>query len=156
MILSNPFSKAFKKFKDTLNRSKRNLAEEYDNHTEIHDQELSDEDPIRNHRVERQTSNVSVIKRIEDNRKHYESLAANGHVYQDVRDCIMKSLYKYVICASIKPIEAVKENVQKLGNDATLSTSQKSSSLGSDKKSYTPFIMWKFPEEVCILLMIQL
>lgn len=61
----------------------------------------------------------------------------------------MKSLYNYVICASIKPIEKDTDNGQKVGNSgATLSNSQKSSSLGSDKKSYMPYIMWKFPEEV--------
>ena len=86
--------------------------------------------------------------RIEDNRKNYEYLAAKGHVYQDVRDCIMKSLYNYFICAGIKPIETTKENVQIWGNDATLSSSQKSSSLGSYKKFHSAYIMWKFPEEV--------
>jgi hypothetical protein len=150
---SNPFTKVFKKFKNTLSRSKRNLAEDKEN-SESHDHELSDEDPIRSHRVERTPSNVSVIKRIEDNRKHYESLAAKGHIYQDVRDCVMKSLYNYVICASIKQTEMTKEDVQKLGNDATLSSTQKSSSLGSDKKSYSPYIMWKFPEEVNYLIIL--
>jgi hypothetical protein len=60
----------------------------------------------------------------------------------------MKSLYTYVICASVKPSETGKEKVEKLGDSSTLSSSQKSSSLGSDKKSYEPYIMWKFPEEV--------
>jgi hypothetical protein len=67
MHSSNPFTKVFKKFKNTLNRSKQNLTEDKENN-ENHDHELSDKDPIRRHRVERTLSNVSVIS-IQQNRR---------------------------------------------------------------------------------------
>ena len=150
---TNPFSKAFNKLKQTLSRKHLNEDNISNNDINATDETLSDftDDSFSetvNARVQRGSSNVSefVVKRIENNRKKYEELAAKGHVYQDVRDCSLKSLFNYVICASIKPSDTLKENVEKLG-EAALSTSQKSSSLGSEKKSYVPYIIWKFPEE---------
>lgn len=87
---------------------------------------------------------------MENNRKLYESLSSKNHVYVDVRECLIKSLFTYVFIASLKTTDNNNNNREKdkIDTDVNLSASQKSSSLGSDKKTYIPYVMWKFPDEV--------